>query len=110
MTQAGAEMQACIDACLSSYQTCLSTAMTHGLDVGGEHGEREHFTLMMACAEICRVTAHFLLIGSAHHRHLCAECAEICAQCAADCERLGDMEACVAACRRCADHCTRMAA
>lgn len=84
--------------------------MGHCLEMGGEHVEKGHFTLMMSCAEICRMAAHFMLIGSPHHRHVCAECAEICEQCAADCERLGDMEACVEACRKCAASCREMAA
>lgn len=109
MNRISKEMQACIDTCLACYQTCLSTAMGHCLEMGGEHVEKSHFTLMMSCVEICRTTAHFMLLGSAHHRHLCAECAEICDQCAADCERLGDMQECVDACRACAEECRRMA-
>jgi hypothetical protein len=104
------EMQACIDECLSCYQTCLGMASHHCLEVGGEHVAPPHFRLMLACAEICRTAAHFMLIGSEHHKHLCAECAEICEECARDCERLESMEDCVAACRRCAEACRRMAA
>jgi len=102
-------MNACIDECLACYRTCLSTAMNHCLRTGGAHVEKAHFTLMMACAEICRTAAHFMLLGSPHHRHTCAECAEICEECAADCERLGGMDDCVAACRRCAESCRKMA-
>ncbi|GGE38309.1 ferredoxin [Agaricicola taiwanensis] len=104
------EMKACIDQCLDCYSTCLSTAMGHCLEMGGPHTEKAHFTLMMACAEICRTSAHFMLIGTPHHKHTCAECAEICAECASDCERIGDMDACVDICRRCADSCRKMAA
>ena len=31
----------------------------------------------MACAEIRRTSAHFMLIYTPHHKHTCAECAEI---------------------------------
>lgn len=103
------EMQRCIDECLRCYSVCLQSAMNHCLEVGGEHVAPQHFRLMMACAEICRTAAHFMLIGSQHHKHTCAECAEICEECAADCERLGDMEECVEACRRCAESCRQMA-
>lgn len=103
-------MKDCIEACLDCYQACTATAMGHCLEMGGQHTERKHFTLMMACAEICRTAAHFMLLGSEHHRHVCAECAEICAECAVDCERIGGMEDCVAACRRCAESCRQMAA
>jgi hypothetical protein len=102
-------MSACIDECLRCYQTCLSMAMGHCLEAGGEHTAKPHFTLMMACAEVCRTAAHLMLIGSPHHRHLCAQCVDICSECAADCERIGGMEDCVEACRACARACQAMA-
>lgn len=104
------EMVRCIETCLSCYRTCTSTAMTHCLEVGGKHTEPRHFRLMMACAEICRTAAHVMLLDSPHHKQTCAVCAKICKDCADDCERIGDMDACVAACRACADSCSRMAA
>src|SRR5262249_5361027 len=103
-------MQQCIDACLQCYQTCLSTAMNHCLETGGKHVEPKHFRLMMACVEMCRTSAHFMLINTPHHKHTCKECAEICQECADDCERIGDMDECVKACRRCAETCLAMAA
>jgi hypothetical protein len=104
------EMTRCIETCLGCYKTCVSTAMNHCLEVGGKHVEPAHFRLMMACAEICRTSARFMLIGTAHHKHLCRECAEICAECAGDCRRVGDMDECVAACEACAESCRKMAA
>lgn len=79
-------------------------------EAGGKHTEPGYFRLMMACAEICRASAHFMLIGTPHHKHTCRECAEICEEGAKDCERLGDMQECVDACRACADSCRKMAA
>ena len=99
----------CIDACLRCYRTCLEMAMTHCLQLGGRHVEPRHFRIMMACAEICRTAAHFMLMRSEHETHICRECAEICAQCARDCAALGDMEDCVEQCRLCASQCRRMA-
>lgn len=110
MNHTNGDMKACIEHCLACYATCLSTATGHCLEKGGEHTEKKHFTLMLACAEICRTSAHFMLIGSPHHKHTCGECAEICAECADDCERIGDMQECVDACRRCAESCRKMAA
>jgi hypothetical protein len=104
------EMNRCIEACLSCYRTCLSTAMSHCLVAGGKHLEPAHFRLMMACAEMCRTSAHFMLINTPHHKHTCRECAEVCAECAADCERIGGMEECVAMCQACAESCRKMAA
>jgi hypothetical protein len=104
------EMKSCIDACLSCYQTCLGTAMTHCLEQGGKHVEPPHFRLMMACAEICRTSAHFMLLNTPHHKRTCGQCAEICEECAKDCERLDGMEECVTACRACAESCRKMSA
>jgi hypothetical protein len=104
------DMQTCIDECLQCYKTCLGMAMTHCLETGGKHVEPQHFRLMMACAEICRTAAHFMLLGTSHHKHVCRECAEICAECAKDCERVGGMDDCVVACRSCAESCKAMAA
>ena len=110
MTRITPEMQRCIDACLACYQSCLGTGMGHCLESGGRHVAPEHFRLMMACAEICRTSAHFMLTGTRHHRHVCRECAEICQECARSCNDLEGMEACAAACRHCAERCLAMAA
>jgi hypothetical protein len=98
----------CIDLCLHCYKTCHGMLMTHCLETGGKHAEPGHVREMAACAEICRSTAHLLLMASEHGRHLCRECAEACESCAADCEKLDGMEACVAACRSCAQACKAM--
>ena len=110
MHQISAEMQGCIDECLKCYQTCFGMAMTHCLEMGGKHVAPSHFRIMMACAEICRTSAHFMLMNSEHAKHVCRECAEICEQCANDCEAVGDMDECVLQCRRCAETCSSMAA
>lgn len=62
------EMQARIDECLRCFQTCLGTAMTHCLEQGGRHVELTHFRLLMACAEICRTAAHFMLIRTLYSK------------------------------------------
>ena len=103
-------MQACVDACLRCYQTCLGMVTQHCLEQGGEHAAPSHVQLMLSCSETCRATAHVMILGSPHHKHLCAECADICEDCAKECERLGDMDACVEACRACARSCREMAA
>ena len=104
------EMQSCIDECLACYRTCLGEAMNHCLEAGGKHTEPVHFRTMIACAEMCRTSAHLMLTGSELHRHSCAACAEICEACARSCEGIEGMEACAEQCRRCAESCRRMAA
>ena len=69
MHQLSQEMKSCVGECLRCYQVCLGTAMTHCLETGGKHTEPRHFRLMMACAEICRTSAHFMLLNSPHHKH-----------------------------------------
>lgn len=102
-------MQNCIETCLKCYQICLSMSADHCLRLGGEHAKPDHIKLMLSCAETCRAAAHLMLLGTRHHKHLCAECADICEDCAKDCERVGDMDDCVKACRDCAESCREMA-
>jgi len=109
MQKISTDMQACIDACLRCYQTCLGMASNHCLPEGGKHVEPHHFRLMLACAEICRTSAHFMLLGSPEHKSTCRTCAEVCQACAASCADIGDMDDCVAACRHCAQTCRQMA-
>jgi len=106
------DMNRCIAECLNCHQICLET-ISHCLRTGGEHAREERIRLLTDCAEICAVTADFLIRGSAHHAHLCRECAEICTDCAADCDRLGqhvEMRRCAETCRNCANACRAMAA
>ncbi|KMO31228.1 ferredoxin [Methylobacterium variabile] len=110
MNQIATEMQHCIDECLRCYQTCLGMASNHCLPAGGKHVEPEHFRLMLACAEICRTSAHFMLLGTSAHKHTCRACAEVCEACAESRAQVGDMQDCVDQCRRCAESCRKMAA
>lgn len=102
------DMQACIETCQSCHTTCLHTLSQHCLELGGKHVEPKHFRLMLDCAQICAVSADFMIRGSAQHAHICKACATICEACASDCERVGDMDDCVAACRACAESCRKM--
>src|SRR5262245_26450794 len=47
------EITACIDACFACQKTCMGLAMTHCLEMGGEHVAPKHFRLMIDCAAIC---------------------------------------------------------
>lgn len=110
MHQMTPEMQQCIQNCQDCHKVCLQMAMNHCLETGGKHVEPGHLRLMMDCAEICQTSANFMLRGSQHHAHVCAECADICEDCAKSCEQVGDMYECVEACRRCVESCRQMAA
>lgn len=106
---ADSDLRHCIDQCTRCHDVCLRTATTHCLSLGGEHAKPAHLTLMLDCAQICQTAADFMLRGSPRHREICSACAEICDTCAMDCERVGDMDECVAACRACATSCHDMA-
>ena len=104
------ELKRCIEHCNHCYETCLHSASTHCLEMGGEHARPEHIKLMLDCADICRTSADFMLRHSPRHEKICGVCAEICEACADDCERVGGMEECVKACRQCAESCRQMSA
>lgn len=91
------------------HNVCLSMAMTHCLEVGGEHSRPQHLRLMLDCAALCAATEDFLSRKSQFHNRVCALCAEVAETCAKDCERLGDMEDCVSACREVAAACMETA-
>jgi hypothetical protein len=101
-------MQQCIEECLNCHRACLSEAMTHCLEAGGQHTEPAHFRLMINCAEICQTSANFMLSGSPQHTKVCGVCAEVCDACAQSCESIPDMEMCAQTCRRCAESCRKM--
>lgn len=100
----------CVAACLARYRSCRETAMHHCLETGGLFVTPEHFRLMHACAEICRMSADIMLSGAGVHIAVCAACAEVCEACAESCAAAGEMDECVAACRHCAQECRTMVA
>lgn len=106
------EMKDCIDNCLSCHAVCLNTVQ-FCLQKGGKHAEQNHIRLMLDCAEICQVSANFMLRGSQLHSETCRVCATVCQRCADDCAKMGDddqMRACAEMCRRCVETCKHMAA
>jgi hypothetical protein len=105
------DIHRCIAICADCSAMCTQTSI-HCLSMGPEHTAPEHQILLQDCADICSTAVRFMARGSAHHTHVCRECAEICERCAADCEDLahGDrqMMQCADLCRRCADSCRHM--
>jgi hypothetical protein len=99
----------CIKTCQSCSATCYGMAMTHCLEVGGDHVRPQHFRLMLECARLCDTAADLMLSKSRFHRQLCEICAEACDACLESCSKLDGMEECAAICRVCAQHCRHMA-
>lgn len=104
------DMQQCIQNCRDCHRICMLT-LTHWLGKGSDQGP--HVRLLLDCAEICQVSANFMLRSSDQHVYTCAVCAQVCERCARECERLGagdeEMRLCGEMCQRCADSCHYMA-
>ena len=107
------EVHKCIQSCTSCHQICLQT-ISYCLEKGGEHASPEHIRILEDCAEICSVSANFMLRGSDLHPTICGACTEACLACAASCEKIADsdemMKACANICRLCAESCQKMSA
>lgn len=104
------EMQECIEECLQCYAVCTMTAQ-HCLVKGGEHGDVNLVGVLLDCAEMCHVSANFMLRGSPYHVITCAACAELCRGCEEACREFGDdeqMAHCADVCAACAERCDRM--
>jgi hypothetical protein len=105
------EMSGAIQAALDCHAVCVQT-LQHCARKGGHHAEAEHLGILQDCAQICVVSADFMLRDSPVHAQVCGACADTCEACAASCEAMSDdaqMQACIDACRRCAQECRRMA-
>lgn len=109
--QAQDEMQECIEECLQCHAVGTMT-LQHCLAVGGTHAEINLVGVILDCAEMCQVSANFMLRGSPYHVLTCATCAELCRACEEACRSItGDeqVEHCADICASCAASCDRMA-
>jgi hypothetical protein len=100
----------CIDSCLKSHASCLTTSQ-HCLQLGGAHARASHLALLLDCAELCQTTANSLLRRSPQHGVICDACATVCEACARDCDTFRNdpvMAECARICRECAGHCRMM--
>ena len=99
------ELQDCLDKLAQCHRTCLSMALTHCLEMGGEHARPQHLRLMLDCASFCALTEDAILRKSQFHASILKLCADICETCAEACRALGQMDACVTACEVCTTAC-----
>src|SRR5947207_3401861 len=105
------EIQQCIDTCLLCHKTC-EEIIPYCLERGGMHAERAHIEKLLACADVCRTSAHLMMWHSDFHSKVCRVCSEVCEQCAKDCERMKNdemMKMCADICHQCAQSCEKMA-
>jgi hypothetical protein len=75
---------------------------------GGEHASPDRIRMLTDCADICQITADFLVRNSEVASKMCGMCAEMCIRCAEMFERTGDDQF-AQKCRKCADACRQMA-
>jgi hypothetical protein len=111
----GDDMQQCIQHCLHCYQMCLET-ITFCVRKGGDFAGAETIQVLQDCAEVCLLSANFMIRDSNLHGRTCALCEQTCQRCADMCDRIGSQEpqdsqikACAAMCRQCAISCGLMA-
>lgn len=106
-----ADMSLCVQNCTNCHNICVQT-IAYCIQMGGRHGDPGHLESLFDCAELCRVSADFMLRGSSMHSYTCGVCAEACERCAESCEVFADdeqMRACAEECRRCSETCREMA-
>jgi hypothetical protein len=103
------DQKACIEACTACHDVCLETSAR--LRMQG-HGDEGQIGALLDSAELCRLTANFLIRDSPLHSMACLLCADACQRSARDCERFDEarMRQVAEACRRTADQCRRIAA
>jgi hypothetical protein len=109
MNQLSEHVYGAIKALQHCHTTCYVMAMTHCVEVGGEHARPQHLRLMLDCAALCAFTADAMGRKSQFYTQFAWLCGEVCATCADDCEKVGNMTACVEACRTCASICRELA-
>ena len=104
------DLRHCTDLCQSCHATCIET-INHCLHLGGAHGDPAHIRLLSDCADICRVTADFVLRASEYYNYPMGVCAFLCERCASECDALGGdafIGDCARACRSCHAECLRL--
>lgn len=93
----------CIEDCINCHALCYSAGMRYPGSPGNDDA-----SVLIACAELCRTTANFMLAGLPLEQRVCELCAEACAACARFCEQNAGLDTCLDACRRCLASCKRM--
>jgi len=104
------ELRHCVELCQACHSTCME-AFNHGLHLGGAHADPAHLRLLADCADICRVTADFVLRASEFYNYPMGVCAFLCERCADGNDAIGGdavMEDCSRACRACHAVCLRL--
>ena len=94
---------ACATACLQCASACLKEDDPKSM--------AQCIALDYECADICRLAASSMAMGSSKMKAVCALCADACEACAAECGKhaMDHCQTCSQACKRCAELCRAMA-
>ncbi len=106
------EVRQALSDCLACYSACTET-FGYCVERGGALVAPDLLRRLRDCAELCRVSADFMLRGSELAPRLCALAAEAAAVCAQACAAIADdaqLHACQDACLRCATSCKEVIA
>lgn len=89
-----------------------SNCLQHNLSIGGRHSEKKHISLMKECAELCQLSASFMIESSDFANDICGVCARVCDASADSCADIDSEDAMmrltITALRKCADSCRNM--
>ncbi len=103
----------CIEECLNCHVVCTMTVQ-HCLASGGDLAEVNLTGVLLDCAELCQVSANFMLRGSPYHPLTCGPCAELCRSCEEACRGAShndeQLDHCAEVCATCAELCEAMVA
>ena len=105
------KIQTALDDNSNCYQACVLT-MLYCIQMGNEHAEPKHVSLLMDCAELTELTEHFILRqpdNTEYLKDLAQITAKVTMLCAESCENLApedeQMKACAQICRKAAESC-----
>lgn len=100
----------CIEACYDCAAACDYCAASC-LKEEDPGMMRDCIRLDMQCANLCRLAAQFMAMGSTWAKSVCQLCAEICEECGKTCRQhaMDHCQKCADACLRCAETCRAMA-
>ncbi|MDQ3051671.1 MAG: four-helix bundle copper-binding protein [Bacteroidota bacterium] len=105
------KFKSCIEICYECAQHCDHCAVSslHECDV---NKLVKCIELSLYCADMCRLTAKFMLIGDLYVDQVSNLCAEICEACSNECAKHphDHCQRCAAVCKRCAEECRSMMA
>jgi hypothetical protein len=109
------EMEEGIQDCLQCHRICLRTfSHLRTLELDAELAEPEQLNLLLDCADLCRVSADFMLRISELHVQVAELCCKACRRCQQLCELPSGEDPIVleyaATCARCANSCKRVVA